>query len=153
MRAWPFSIARAAVRVVILNHKPYPAPFTCTRAFAVPSWCSRWPAALTNIAAEIRADVEEKLWDGTLVSWERQGVLLLTVQGNEALCREVLVSLPNVVVIACGNATHKLAKHYAAYGSTILYIPAPAHASFTGCKVFSRCNRFVKGPPIRWGVR
>jgi uracil-DNA glycosylase len=71
------ALAPQDVRVVILGQDPYPTPgHAIGRAFAVATGTAL-PRSLVNIFREVTEDCGACPPDGTLLGWERQGVLLL----------------------------------------------------------------------------
>ena len=164
------------VKVVILGQDPYHTPGAAEGlAFSVPN-SQPIPPSLINIYKEIDDDIGKHANPrGSLVNWQKQGVLLLNTvltveahkpkshsgKGLEIFTTEVIKYLnetrPHLVFILWGrDARNKKAlinasKHLvleSAHPS-----PLSAYAGFFGSKPFSKCNEFLKEnnlKPIQW---
>ena len=164
------------VKVVILGQDPYHAPNTAEGlAFSV-SNSQPIPPSLANIYKEIDSDIGQHANPGgSLVNWQKQGVLLLNTvltvearrpkshagKGWETFTTAVISYLnevrPHLVFILWGrDARNKKAlldtsRHLvleSAHPS-----PLSAHAGFFGSKPFSKCNEFLQSvglTPIVW---
>ena len=164
------------VKVVILGQDPYHTPGAAEGlAFSVPN-SQPIPPSLINIYKEIDDDIGKHANPrGSLVNWQKQGVLLLNTvltveahkpkshsgKGWEIFTTEVIKYLnetrPHLVFILWGrDARNKKAlinasKHLvleSAHPS-----PLSAYAGFFGSKPFSKCNEFLKEnnlKPIQW---
>ena len=162
-------------RVVILGQDPYPTPGDANGlAFAVNPDHSI-PKSLNNIFKELKEDIPEVQTDYTLLSWVRQGVVLLnttlTVEsgkpgshrylGWDKVTNEIIFNLSNkfnnLVFILWGNhAREKLSlidqtKHLVLMSAH----PSPLSASrgFFGSKPFSKTNEYLLEHnllPINW---
>lgn len=164
------------VKVVILGQDPYHTPGAAEGlAFSVPN-SQPIPPSLINIYKEIDDDIgHHENPRGSLVNWQKQGVLLLNTvltveahkpkshsgKGWEVFTTEVIKYLnetrPHLVFILWGrDARNKKAlidtsKHLvleSAHPS-----PLSAYAGFFGSKPFSKCNEFLKEnglEPIQW---
>jgi len=167
----------ADVQVVILGQDPYHRPGQAHGlSFSVPEGV-RLPPSLRNIFKERAADVEIPIsTHGNLVSWARQGVLLLNTvltvregqplshrgMGWERFTDEILLSLAScnrpIVFVLWGNDAKRRktlltnSNHFlleAAHPS-----PLSAHAGFFGSRPFSQTNAFLAHhgvKPIDWG--
>ncbi len=157
------------VRVVILGQDPYPTTGHANGlAFSVQSDVTPLPRSLNNIYKELKEDIGGQPDSGDLMSWARQGALLLnsalTVREGDAgsharlgwagLIEDVIrlvASLDKIVWILWG-------KHAQSFrplidrgdGSDALIIesahpsPLSARRGFFGSKPFSRANNHLK---------
>ncbi|MBD2846251.1 uracil-DNA glycosylase [Paenibacillus sp. IB182496] len=166
----------AEARVVILGQDPYHGPCQAHGlSFSVQPGV-RVPPSLQNIHKELRDDLGYPIPPhGSLVSWAKQGVLLLntilTVRGGEAgshrnmgwerFTDRVIHALdererPLVFILWGRHAQEKAsfidqARHCVI--ATAHPSPFSANRGFLGSRPFSRANRFLeeKGePPIDW---
>ena len=138
----------------------------------------RTPPSLVNIYKELATDVPKfkKPKHGCLISWARQGVLLLnatlTVDAHDANSHkdigwqtftDAIVQLVNrhcehVVFILWGGFAQKKCAGINESKHRVLKAahPSPLSAKkFYGCKVFSKANAFLKSvgkPEIDWNV-
>ena len=162
-----FSTDLKKVKVVILGQDPYHTPGMAEGlAFSVPAG-QRIPPSLVNIYKEIDSDIgQHQNPNGSLRSWQKQGVLLLNTvltveahqpkshskKGWEVFTTEVIKYLgqrekPLVFMLWGRDARNKKAL---IDGKRHLILEAPhpsplsAHAGFFGCKHISQCNRFLK---------
>lgn len=155
------------VKVVILGQDPYHTPGAAEGlAFSVPN-SEPIPPSLVNIYKEIDADIGKHANPrGSLVNWQKQGVLLLNTvltveahrpkshskKGWEIFTTETIKYLndnrPHLVFMLWGrDARNKkelinTSKHLvleSAHPS-----PLSAHNGFFGSKPFSKCNNFLK---------
>ncbi len=155
------------VKVVILGQDPYHTPGAAEGlAFSVPN-SEPIPPSLVNIYKEIDADIGKHTNPhGSLVNWQKQGVLLLNTvltveahrpkshskKGWEIFTTETIKYLndnrPHLVFMLWGrDARNKkelinTSKHLvleSAHPS-----PLSAHNGFFGSKPFSKCNNFLK---------
>lgn len=170
----PFS----KVKVVILGQDPYHNPNEAHGfSFSVPLG-KKVPKSLQNIFKEINTDIEEfNPTHGNLISWVKQGVLLLntvlTVRENdpgshknlgwEVFTDFIIQQLDKkeepVVFLLWGNFAknkEKLIKNRihlvlkSAHPS-----PLSAYRGFYGCRHFSKANEFLKKndiKPINWKI-
>lgn len=164
------------VKVVILGQDPYHTPGSAEGlAFSVPN-SAPIPPSLVNIYKEIDSDIgSHSNPRGSLISWQKQGVLLLNTvltveahkpkshsnRGWEIFTTEVIKYLnetrPHLVFILWGrDARNKKvlideSKHFvleSAHPS-----PLSAYHGFFGSKPFSKCNEFLEKnnlKPITW---
>ncbi|MBR0431216.1 uracil-DNA glycosylase [Candidatus Saccharibacteria bacterium] len=164
------------VKVVILGQDPYHTPGAAEGlAFSVPN-SQPIPPSLINIYKEIDDDIGKHVNPrGSLVNWQKQGVLLLntvltveahrpkshTGKGWEIFTTATIEYLnrerPHLVFILWGrDARNKKAlidtsKHLileSAHPS-----PLSAYAGFFGSKPFSKCNQFLEKnnlTPVIW---
>lgn len=160
------------VRVVILGQDPYHGPGQAHGlCFSVREGVQP-PPSLLNIFEEIRRDVGDgprdgRLRDGNgcLLSWARQGVLLLnsvlTVQRGQAASHRgkgwetftdavvaaVNARCDNVVFLLWGSYAQKKAAGVDSDKHRVLTAPHPsplsAHRGFFGCRHFSQANDFL----------
>ena len=166
------------VKVVILGQDPYHQPGQAHGlCFSVMPGVTP-PPSLKNIFAEIENDLGIKpANNGCLVSWARQGVLLLNtvltvresqpqshknigwITFTDAVIKKLSDEKKGLVFLLWGrNAIDKRSlidekKHY------ILTAPHPsplsAYAGFFGCKHFSKCNEILTKngqKPIDWSI-
>ena len=175
-----FSITRVEeVKVVLLGQDPYHGPGeACGLAFGVKD-SMKWPPSLKNLAKELESDLGEFLDSSQLVSWAKQGVLLLnrtlTVfkdeplshkdMGWDAFLEAVLKSLIDLqkplIFISLGkeseklfNAYKDLAHHKIKFLHYIHPSPLSAHRGFFGSKMFSNINQALIElglKPIKFG--
>lgn len=165
-----------AVRAVILGQDPYPTPgHAMGLAFSVNPDVRPLPASLRNIFKELAEDTGDRLPDGDLSGWARQGVLLLNTHlsvpagvaggharlGWEALAAQVLdrVSRRPTAFLLWGRPAQAQKRHIRPGGHLILESahPSPLSAGrgFLGSRPFGRVNRWLaeRGePPIDWGA-
>ena len=164
------------IKVVILGQDPYHTPGVAEGlAFSVPN-SEPIPPSLLNIYKEIDSDIGRHANPrGSLVSWQKQGVLLLNTvltveahkakshsgKGWEIFTTETIKYLnencPHLVFILWGrdarnkkslidNSRHLILE--SAHPS-----PLSAYNGFFGSKPFSKCNEFLKKnglTPIVW---
>jgi uracil-DNA glycosylase len=174
--------ARDRVRVVILGQDPYHGEDQAEGlAFSVPRGL-RLPPSLRNIFKELQQDLDLPLPShGHLVTWARQGVLLLNTclsveagrpashakRGWEALTDEIIKTLsedqlPKVFMLWGAHAQTKAAWPQAAGRHQVLMAnhPSPLSARrgpvpFLGCGHFSAANSFLASrseAPIDWSL-
>lgn len=164
-----------AVRVVILGQDPYPTPgHAMGLAFSVRPEVRPLPASLRNILREMEDDTGDRLPDGDLTGWARQGVLLLNTHlsvpaglpgghariGWDALTAQVIgrVSRRPCAFLLWGRPAQAQARHIRP-GEHLIHEsvhPSPLSASkgFFGSRPFSRVNAWLVaqgGTPIDWG--
>jgi uracil-DNA glycosylase len=175
-----FSITRVEeVKVVLLGQDPYHGPGeACGLAFGVKD-SIKWPPSLKNLAKELESDLGEFLDSSQLVSWAKQGVLLLnrtlTVfkdeplshkdMGWDAFLEAVLKSLIDLqkplIFISLGKESEKLfnvykdlAHHKIKFLHYIHPSPLSAHRGFFGSKMYSNINQALIElglKPIKFG--
>ena len=165
------------VKVIILGQDPYhglgQADGLC---FSVPQGVAP-PPSLVNIFAEIKSDlnIEKDMGNGDLISWAKQGVLLLnatlTVQAHRAGSHQnrgwerftdaVIATLSrekkHLVFLLWGRYAQSKASLIDSQRHKILKAPHPsplsAHRGFFGCKHFSQANLYLtknQEESIRW---
>lgn len=164
-----------AVRVVILGQDPYPTPgHAMGLAFSVMADVRPLPKSLRNILRELAEDTGDRLPDGDLSGWARQGVLLLNTHlsvpagvagghariGWEALTAQVIgrVSRRPCAFVLWGRPAQAQARHIRP-GDHLIHEsahPSPLSASrgFFGSRPFSRVNGWLAArgeAPIDWG--
>ena len=171
-----FATDLSEVKVVILGQDPYHTPGAAEGlAFSVPD-SQPIPPSLINIYKEIDNDIGHHTNSGgSLVNWQKQGVLLLntvlTVEAHRpkshsgkgwetfttATISYLNTTRPHLVFILWGrDARNKkslidTSKHLvleSAHPS-----PLSAHSGFFGSKPFSKCNEFLEThqmTPIVW---
>lgn len=156
-----------SVKVVILGQDPYHTPGAAHGlAFSVPP-TQPIPPSLKNIYKEIDSDIgRHALKTGCLVSWQKQGVLLLnnvlTVEAHkagshrgkgweiftEAVVKYLNENRPHLVFILWGRDARN--KKSWIDGSRHLILeaahpsPLSAYNGFFGCRHFSKANEFLK---------
>jgi uracil-DNA glycosylase len=167
-----------AVRVVILGQDPYPTPGDAHGlAFSVRDGVAV-PRSLANIFKELKADIGmEPPRSGSLLSWARQGVLLLnaclTVKAGEAgahrglgwealseqAVRHVSATSPAAVFILWGADAQKKRgliderRHFVI--ATAHPSPLSARRGFFGSRPFSRANAWLQAKGregVAWGA-
>ncbi len=165
------------VRVVILGQDPYHGKGQANGlAFAV-NHGVKLPPSLINVYAEIESDLNVKMprGVGTLLGWQRQGVLLLnttltvresqpfshSTYGWQTFTDAVISALSRrdepIVFMLWGAPAKQKAILIDKSKHKILYAPHPsplsAHRGFFGCKHFSLANEFLLSngyDPIYW---
>lgn len=165
-------------KVVILGQDPYQTPGKANGlAFGYhPNFTGPVKSSLKNIITNVYADTGEKLTDYSLVSWARQGVLLLNTRlstirrkplahknlnktwGWEPLIAEYLTKLSterqNIVWMLWGNEAQSYAKHIMQKDKHLILTaahPCDMSAKRGGWfdeKHFSTCNRYLKANRI-----
>lgn len=166
-----------AVRAVILGQDPYPTPgHAMGLAFSVNPDVRPLPASLRNILKELADDSGDRLPDGDLSGWARQGVLLLNTHlsvpagqpagharlGWERLTAQVIdrVSRRPTAFLLWGKPAQAQKRHIRE-GDHLIHEsahPSPLAASkgFFGSRPFGRVNQWLvdRGEsPIDWGAR
>ncbi len=164
------------VKVVILGQDPYHGPgqahglcFSVRPGVAV-------PPSLQNIYKELKADVGFEIpKHGHLVSWAKQGVLLLNAtltveagkagshqkKGWEQFTDQVIACLnqqrSGLVFMLWGSFAQEKGKVIDRNRHLVLTAPHPsplsAHRGFLGCHHFSKANEYLKKhgqTPIDW---
>lgn len=166
------------VKVVILGQDPYHGDGQAHGlSFSVPIGIQK-PPSLQNIFKEISNDLSIPIpQSGNLVSWAKQGVLLLnatlTVRANQAgshqkkgwerftdkVIQEISAKKKGVVFLLWGNFAKEKAKYIDQNRHYILQAPHPsplsAHSGFLGCKHFSETNNILLQQnltPIDWQI-
>lgn len=165
-------------KVVVLGQDPYHGPQQAQGlSFSVqPS--VKVPPSLKNIYKELESDVGITIPDhGSLVSWAKQGVLLLNAvltveEGNpnshqglgwERFTDTIIAALNDrekpVVFILWGKFAQAKAAHISPEKHHIIVSPHPspfaARKGFFGSKPFSRTNTFLESigsEPINWSI-
>lgn len=165
------------VKVVILGQDPYHGPGQAHGlCFSVPEGVKP-PPSLQNIYKEIQSDlsVAERPSSGNLLSWAKQGVLLLnsvlTVEAHQAASHQrkgweqftdqVIKVLSeeseHIVFMLWGSYAQKKGQVIDPANHLVLKAPHPsplsAHRGFLGCKHFSACNQYLVDQgqaPIDW---
>lgn len=164
------------VRVVILGQDPYPTPgHAMGLAFSVNPDVRPLPKSLQNVFREMGDDTGDRLPNGDLSGWARQGVLLLNTHlsvpagvigghaklGWERLTGQVIarVSERPTAFVLWGKPAQAQAKHIRPGDHLIVESahPSPLSASrgFFGSRPFSRVNGWLEGrgeAPIDWGM-
>ena len=159
----------AGAKVVILGQDPYHGPGQAEGlSFSVPEGVSH-PPSLRNIFKELHQDLGQPIPEsGSLISWARQGVLLLNTvltvrageahshrkQGWELFTDEVIKTLSDrqqpLVFVLWGKPAEKKAQLIDPGHELIVSAhPSPLSASrgFFGSRPFSRTNDALR----RWG--
>lgn len=157
----PFS----SVRVVILGQDPYHTEGMAD-GHAFSADVDKLPPSLVNIFHAVKIDYPESVHEsGSLVSWARQGVLLLNTSltvrkgipmshkhlGWDKMVSEILrvvLSHGNVVIMMWGKPSEKLVASLP-YNDANLYLVAPhpsplsAYRGYFECRHFVLCNEFL----------
>lgn len=165
-----------AVRVVILGQDPYPTPgHAMGLAFSVAPGVRPLPASLRNIFKELAEDTGDRLPDGDLSGWARQGVLLLNTHlsvpagqpaghaklGWEKLTAQVLdrVSQRPTAFVLWGRPAQAQKRHIRDGDHLILESahpsPLSAQRGFFGSRPFSRVNHWLESRgerPVDWSA-
>lgn len=164
-----------AVRVVLLGQDPYPTPsHAMGLAFSVFPDVRPLPKSLANVFRELEEDTGDRLPDGDLSGWARQGVLLLNTHltvpagevggharlGWEQLTGQVLdaVSQRPTAFILWGRPA-QAQKRFIRDGDHLVHesahpSPLAAARGFFGSRPFSRVNAWLAGrgeATIDWG--
>jgi uracil-DNA glycosylase len=165
-----------AVKVVILGQDPYPTPgHAMGLAFSVNPDVRPLPKSLANIFRELKEDTGDRLPNGDLSGWARQGVLLLNTHlsvpagvigghaklGWERLTGQVLARVSDrpTAFVLWGKPAQGMARHIQPDGHLVLESahPSPLSASrgFFGSHPFGQVNAWLAAhgaTPIDWGV-
>ncbi|MFA6548127.1 MAG: uracil-DNA glycosylase [Candidatus Magasanikbacteria bacterium] len=156
------------VQVVILGQDPYHGTDQAHGlSFSVPETV-KVPPSLQNIYKEIASDlgIKKDFKTGNLVSWAKQGVLLLnailTVVANtpashrekgweeftDTVIKTISDKRENVVFMLWGNFARSKKALIDTSKHLVLEAPHPspfsAHSGFMGCKHFSKCNEYLQ---------
>jgi uracil-DNA glycosylase len=172
-----------SVRVVILGQDPYPTPgHACGLSFSVQPDVRPLPRSLNNIYKELQTDMgHTPPSHGSLVSWSKQGVLLLntvlTVEAHAAqshakigweeitdqLIRTIAARTKNVVFVLWGKSAQVKKKVIAMYLDMNQHRvfesahPSPLSAKkFFGTRPFSTVNTWLTEmgkDPIDWLIQ
>lgn len=154
-----------AVRVVVLGQDPYHGPGQANGlAFAVNQGIQA-PPSLKNIFQEIKNDIGTSPSDTSLLSWAKQGVLLLNTilsvrqgqpfshhgKGWEQFTDTVIMELndaQNPIVFLLWGSAAQLKQTLISPKHSILQAPHPsplsAYRGFFGCRHFSQTNQILK---------
>ena len=166
------------VKVVILGQDPYHGPNQAHGlSFSVPAGVPT-PPSLKNIYKEICREFENEMPPhGNLISWAKQGVLLLnsvlTVEqaqaashqgkGWERFTDQVIKTISNerqnIVFLLWGAYAQKKGQNIDKTKHLVLSAPHPsplsAYRGFFGCKHFSKTNDYLQSTnqiPIDWQI-
>ncbi|MCW7762995.1 uracil-DNA glycosylase [Photorhabdus luminescens] len=167
----------ADIKVVILGQDPYHGPNQAHGlSFSVQPGIPA-PPSLVNMYKELAADISDFQYPnhGCLVSWAKQGVLLLNTvltveRGNahshanlgwETFTDKVIAAInehrSGVVFLLWGSHAQKKGHFIDANKHHVLKAPHPsplsAHRGFFGCKHFSKANALLEKQgiaPINW---
>ncbi|MEK9498176.1 uracil-DNA glycosylase [Photorhabdus sp. P32] len=167
----------ADIKVVILGQDPYHGPNQAHGlSFSVQPGIPA-PPSLVNMYKELTSDIPDFQYPnhGCLVSWAKQGVLLLNTvltveRGNahshanlgwETFTDKVIAAInehrSGVVFLLWGSHAQKKGYFIDANKHHVLKAPHPsplsAHRGFFGCKHFSTANALLEKqgiPPINW---
>ncbi len=168
------------VRVVILGQDPYHGPGQAHGLCFSVKKDVPLPPSLKNIYKEIQDDLglaPAEFASGCLLSWARQGVLLLnsvlTVEQHQAASHqgkgwetftdrviETLSARPEpCVFLLWGSYAQKKGLIIDSSRHKVLKAPHPsplsAHRGFFGCRHFSACNQYLQdmgSKPVNWRV-
>ena len=172
-----FTIAPEDVSVIIVGQDPYPTPgHAMGLAFSVPEGVWPLPPTLKNILRELSDDVGiAPARHGSLLSWHRQGVLLInrhlttaathpgahTRLGWAAFTDHVVSTLvhhsANRVAMLWGREAQSLTPLLGSTPTISSPHPSPlsAHRGFFGSKPFSLANTYLESmglTPIDWNL-
>lgn len=159
-------------KVVLLGQDPYSTPGVANGLAFGTDQSKIMPPSLRNLLGELQTDLNVKQTDYSLVSWAKQGVLLLntslTVNANApgshldwgwkpfvlALLKTLITKQPRVVFLCLGKHAQKLATQLNAPHVVSVAHPSPlsAHAFF-GSRPFRQINAVcakVGVIPPRW---
>ncbi|TNH44452.1 uracil-DNA glycosylase [Photorhabdus luminescens] len=167
----------ADIKVVILGQDPYHGPNQAHGlSFSVQPGIPA-PPSLVNMYKELASDISDFQYPnhGCLVSWAKQGVLLLNTvltveRGNahshanlgwETFTDKVIAAInehrSGVVFLLWGSHAQKKGHFIDANKHHVLKAPHPsplsAHRGFFGCKHFSKANALLEKQgiaPINW---
>lgn len=154
------------VKVVIIGQDPYPTKgYANGLCFSVNKEVKSLPKSLKNIFKELNSDVKVQKLDGDLLSWAKQGVLLLntvlTVREGEAdshankgweiftaaVIHELLEERKNIVFILWGAKAQKKAQQIDEQDNMIIKSPHPSPLSsyrgFFDSHPFSQVNDYL----------
>lgn len=164
------------VKVLIIGQDPYPSS-EHAHGLAFSSLSKNTPASLKNIFKKLKNDFPDcKHSTNLLLSWEKQGVLLLntalTFEGKDTkLLREhtqlwkpvienifsILKTRGNLIVMRWGAYAQKVGEIFENV-ETITVMdtthpsPLSAHRGFMECNHFIRCNEILKDKAIDWST-
>ena len=154
------------VKVVIIGQDPYPSKGHANGlCFSVTKEVTPLPKSLKNIFKELYSDVGVQKSDGDLLSWAKQGVLLLntvlTVRESEAgshanrgweiftdaIIVELMKERKNIVFILWGAKAQKKGRQIDGRTHFIIKSPHPSPLSsyrgFFGSRPFSQVNDYL----------
>lgn len=154
------------VKVVIIGQDPYPTKGHANGlCFSVTKEVTPLPKSLKNIFKELYSDVGVQKSDGDLLSWAKQGVLLLntvlTVRESEAgshanrgweiftdaIIVELMKERKNIVFILWGAKAQKKGSQVDERTHFIIKSPHPSPLSsyrgFFGSRPFSQVNDYL----------
>ena len=154
------------VKVVIIGQDPYPSKGHANGlCFSVTKEVTPLPKSLKNIFKELYSDVGVQKSDGDLLSWAKQGVLLLntvlTVRESEAgshanrgweiftdaIIVELMKERKNIVFILWGANAQKKGSQVDERTHFIIKSPHPSPLSsyrgFFGSRPFSQVNDYL----------
>ncbi len=154
------------VKVVIIGQDPYPSKGHANGlCFSVTKEVTPLPKSLKNIFKELYSDVGVQKSDGDLLSWAKQGVLLLntvlTVRESEAgshanrgweiftdaIIVELMKERKNIVFILWGAKAQKKGSQIDERTHFIIKSPHPSPLSsyrgFFGSRPFSQVNDYL----------
>tara|TARA_B110000285_G_scaffold85996_1_gene98651 strand:- start:117 stop:785 length:669 start_codon:yes stop_codon:yes gene_type:complete len=154
------------VKVVIIGQDPYPSKGHANGlCFSVTKEVTPLPKSLKNIFKELYSDVGVQKSDGDLLSWAKQGVLLLntvlTVRESEAgshanrgweiftdaIIVELMKERKNIVFILWGAKAQKKGSQVDERTHFIIKSPHPSPLSsyrgFFGSRPFSQVNDYL----------
>ncbi|MCQ2754343.1 MAG: uracil-DNA glycosylase [bacterium] len=162
------------VKVLIIGQDPYPSP-EHAHGLAFSSLSDRTPASLKNIFKKLKQDFPNcKHSTNLLLSWEKQGVLLLntalTFEGKDPkLLKEhtnlwkpvienifsILKNRGNLIVMRWGSHAQKAGECFEGVKSIVIMdtthpSPFSAHKGFMTSDHFTKCNQILKDKAICW---
>lgn len=163
------------VKVLIIGQDPYPSS-EHAHGLAFSSLSKNTPASLKNIFKKQELDFGCEHKTNLLVSWEKQGVLLLntalTFEGKDTkLLKEhtklwepvinnifnILKKRGNLIVMRWGSHAQKAGECFnntdtITVMDTTHPSPLSAHRGFMRCDHFIKCNKILKDKAIDWST-
>lgn len=152
----------AATKAVIVGQDPYHTPGAANGLAFGTNDPKRIPPSLRNVAKELRFDLGVELADFSLLSWAKQGVLLLNssltvpqgAPGGHArlgwgaftasALRRLLAKKPQVLFVCWGAHARRTALAAGARNLLCCAHPSPLSAAgFLGSRPFSRANALL----------
>lgn len=162
------------VKVLIIGQDPYPSS-EHAHGLAFSSLSDKTPASLKNIFKKLEEDFPDTVHKtNLLVSWEKQGVLLLntalTFEGKDSkLLKEntklwepviknifdILKKRGNLIVMRWGSYAQKAGEIFESTPTITIMdtthpSPLSAHRGFMKSNHFKECNRILGDEAINW---
>ena len=166
------------VKVLIIGQDPYPSS-EHAHGLAFSSLSDNTPASLKNIFKKLEQDFGGKHISNNLISWEKQGVLLLntalTFEGKSPkLLKEhtklwspvienifnILKNRGNLVVMRWGSHAQNIKFNGKLFdwGKSVLVLdtthpsPLSAHRGFMTSEHFKKCNEYLGKNAVDWST-